>query len=313
MQVDCNTTDHNSWSVNVILSGKENMENRSASSVESLGNLDAAQLSCKLDNIEAVRHNTSTRVFVRRKVNKETKVCEPDPRPVLQPSTVDNLVLCKEGKTSGTDFRGRRNDVNRFCPECISNISPMEAQDESASWKATNVRGRRNVRIIRGQEEDWSMASDSLKEETKSLGKLLKSAFLDTKSESENKQIKQGNHEESKNATPSIEKEQTNGPAATLAISPLTEVSVAEKQPSRQSADMNSIHRNGMSPRMQLLYKSLEHDKAINTQKEKHQCKRDLTEISTVQKLRHNNHSNIQIKERKLVPASVSPKVRFIL
>lgn len=306
-------TDCDSWSTNVIPSGKTNMENQIAFSGKSLGNLDAAQSSCKLNNIEAVKNETATRVFVRRKVNKEIMACEPDPRPTLPTSAVDNLVSCKGDKIDGTDFRGRTNDVTTFFSEYVGNVLLKEAQDDSGRWKATNVRFSGNERIIRGQEEEWSVASDSLKEETKSPVKLFKNALLDMKNESEDEQMKPGCNKEFKDAMPSLDKEQTSGHAATLAISPVTEVSVAQKQFLRQSAKMNTIHSYAMSPRMQSLCKSLEHDKAINTHEEKHQRKRDPTEISMVKKLKQNDHSDMHIKKRKTIAASISPKVCFIL
>ncbi|KAF3448256.1 hypothetical protein FNV43_RR08969 [Rhamnella rubrinervis] len=268
LEVPCNVTDYDSWSINVIPSSKTNME------------------------------NGLTKIMA----------CEPDPRPALLTCAVDNLVSCKGDNIDGTDFGGRTNDITTICSECVGNVSLMEAQDDSGSWKPTNVRFSGNERIIRGQEEEWSVASESLKEETKSLVKLFKTALLDMKNESENEQMKPGNHEEFKDDMQSLDKEQTNGHAATLAISPVTEVSVSQKQFSRRSAKMNTIHRNAMSSRMQSLCKSLEHGKEINAHEEKHQCKRDLTEISMVKKLKQNDHSDVHIKKRKTVAASISPK-----
>lgn len=309
MQVQFNMSNSNRCSINVTPNGITKMTNNLALSAQSLGNLDAGRLSCEMSNIENTEEKTTKNVYVRRKVNKETMAHEPDTNPALQTSMVDNLVMCSGGQINGTDFRNRTNDMATFFPEYISNIALMEAVSVSGNRKDTDVRVIGNEKIMGVQEED----TIDLKEDTKNLVKPLNTALLEMQNESEYEQIRWVNCEKSKDTIPSVDKEQTNKHVKTLAISPAVEDLVAQKQLSKPSAKIKTIHTNIVSPGMQSLCKSLQHDETIDTPEEKNQCKKDLNGINTVKKSRQNNHKNMHNKKKKTVTAPISAKVCFIL
>lgn len=293
MQVHFSMTYYNSYSVNVVPSDMAKMTKKLAFSTQSLGNSDSGRLSCQLSNIENTEDKTTRNVYVRRKGNKGTMACEADTNTALQKSLVDNLVMCGGDQKDGTDLRNRTNDMATFCPEYISNISLMEAGNVSGNWKDTDVRFIGNERIMGRQEEDTT----DLKE-MKNLVKPLN---------------EMGEYEESKDIIPSIDKEPTNKHVETFSSSPTVEDFVAQKQLSKPSAKIKTIDGNALSPRTQSLCKSLPHDKAINTPKEKHQCKKDLTGINMVKKSRQINHDDMHNKKKRTVTASSSAKVCFIL
>lgn len=261
------------------------------------------QQTCQPTEIRLLEGETDSSVSMQREGSKETMGCDPNVEQALPTNMLDSVVVCSAAMEDGENVGIRTENMATFCTEGIEESNKtltMEAGNVNETFTATNIRITEKEGIVGGQEEEGSVASGRIIEETANLFRTLNAVHLDITCGSDGME-----NVNCKEMIPFFDKEITN--AETRDLPPdSNKVLVAQKQLSEQDKAIDAI-----SPRIQQLFKSLEHDKVTDAVKEKHQSKGDRKVIGMRQKLGLHIDSDLRIKERKGSSNLVYPKVCF--
>ncbi|XP_062073882.1 uncharacterized protein LOC133778073 [Humulus lupulus] len=235
----------------------------------------ARQRSCQLTEIRLLEGESDTTVSMKSKGNEEAMEFKPSLELVLPTSILDNLTVSGGTVEDGDTVGIRTNCVATLCPDDIEeiNMPMMEVGNANESFIASNIEINEKEGTMGGQEEARSVASGSIFGETENVCLQLHTIPLNVPCGSGGTK-----NVDFEDMMPSFDKEHIYMESCDLLPKVLSQKRLSKHEKATE----------GISPRQNHLCKSVEHGKAIDVQKEKHQIKRDCKVIDKRRKLGQN-------------------------